>query len=104
VIVYVAAAPLTVKVQPLNVPEPVVWQELDEPIVPAPEIVNVIGTLAANPEPPAVTVSPVGPCPGTSETDTARGWTAVVKPDEPDSTEEAATTTTLEPPAETVKL
>ena len=67
VTVYVAAAPLTVNVQPLNVPAPVALHELADPIVPPAVIVNVIATPGVNPLPDAVTVTPLGPCVGVSE-------------------------------------
>jgi len=62
----VAAAPLTVKVQPLNVPVPVAVQALGDPIAPLPLIENVIVVLGVNPLPDAVTVTPLGPWAGTS--------------------------------------
>ena len=53
-------------VQPLNVPVPVAVHALGVPIVPLPLIVNVIVTPGVNPLPDAVTVTPLGPCAGTS--------------------------------------
>ncbi len=67
--VYVAAAPLTVKVQPLKVPVPVAVHALAAPIVPPAEIVNAIVTPGVNPLPEAVTVTPLSPCVGTSVSD-----------------------------------
>ena len=66
VTVYAAAAPLTVNVQPLNVPVPVAVHTLAAPIVPPGEIVKVIVTPGVNPLPDTVTVAPLGPCIGTS--------------------------------------
>jgi hypothetical protein len=66
VTVYAAAAPLTVKVQPLIVPVPVAVHALAAPIVPPAEIVNVTVTPGVNPLPDTVTVAPLGPCVGTS--------------------------------------
>ena len=66
VTVYVAAAPLTVKVQPLKVPVPVAVHALAAPTVPPAEIVNAIVTPGVNPLPDAVTVTPLSPCVGTS--------------------------------------
>ena len=59
--VYVAAAPPTVNVQPLNVPVTVATHDPARPIVPPVVIVNVIVTPGVNPLPDAVTVAPLGP-------------------------------------------
>ena len=55
-------------VQPLNVPVPVAVHALADPIVPPAVIVNAIVTPGENPLPDAVTVTPLGPCVGTSVT------------------------------------
>ncbi len=68
VTVYAAAAPLTVNVQPLNVPVPVAVHTLAAPTVPPAEIVNAIVTPGVNPVPDAVTVTPLGPRVGVSVT------------------------------------
>ena len=62
----VAAAPLTVNVQPLNVPVPVTVHELADPIVPPAVIMTAIVTPGVNPLPDAVTVTPLSPCVGMS--------------------------------------
>lgn len=64
VTMYEAPAPLTVNVQSLKVPVVPEAHELADPIVPPPEIVNVIVTSAVNPLPDAVTVTPLSPCVG----------------------------------------
>jgi hypothetical protein len=66
VTVYVAAAPLTVNVQPLNAPVPLAVHALAEPIVPPAVIEKVIVTPGVNPLPDAVTVTPLSPWVGTS--------------------------------------
>ncbi len=54
-------------VQSLNVPaDGSVGHEIGEPIPPLPPIVNVTVTPGVNPLPDAVTVTPLGPCAGTS--------------------------------------
>ncbi len=65
---YTATAPVTVNVQPLNVPVPVPVHALAAPIVPPAEIVKTIVAPGVNPLPEAVTVTPVNPCVGTSVT------------------------------------
>ena len=54
--------------QPLNVPVPVAVHALATPIDPPVVIVNAIVTPGVNPLPDAVTVTPLGPCVGTSVT------------------------------------
>ncbi len=69
VIVCIVADPLTVNVQPLNVPTVgSVVQETSDPIAPPPSMVKVTVTPGVNPLPDAVTVTPLGPCVGDSVT------------------------------------
>jgi hypothetical protein len=56
-----------VKVQPLNPPDPLAVQALADPIVPLPLIVNEIVAPGEKPLPEAVTVAPLGPWTGESD-------------------------------------